>query len=89
MCFFLFCFHQFTQQTQLHQHGYAKSAKEAVLLGQRALDEGKIYFVAGIGLRRRLRFRNNRSFWRWKGSEYWERESYISDYKLKSFEMYA
>ena len=74
---------------QLPQYGYAATVNEAVSLGQLALDQGKIYFVAGLSLNRHKRFRNNRSFWRWKGSEYWERDSYVSDENLEPFDMYA
>lgn len=58
--------------------GLAADARAAVAMGQKLLEEGKIYYV-GVNYFPKLNvFKNTFLFYRWRGSEYWLSDDYIS-----------
>jgi len=67
------------------QNGLADDATAAVAMGQKLLQEGKIYYAGVKYLPKLNNFKNAYLFYRWAGSEYWLTDDYLKgDKKGKS-----
>lgn len=63
------------------QKGLAANAKAAVAMGQKLVQEGKIYYVGLQYFPKLNNFKNTMLFFRWAGSEYWLSDDYVKGNK--------